>query len=132
MSSAITETARELRKEQTPAEKIFWEMVRGRKFLNIKFSRQFPVPVFVDGKRRFYIADFYSFELQLIVEVDGSVHDAQKEYDLQRTQILSRLGLRVIRFSNEEVSSDIDGVLKKLEQEIKNSPLWKRGARGEL
>ncbi|MGE3279255.1 MAG: endonuclease domain-containing protein [Candidatus Altimarinota bacterium] len=128
MGSVIVETARKLRKRQTPAEKIFWEEVRDRRYLNKKFSRQFPIPVWIDNSKRYFIADFYCYEHRLIVEIDGSIHDEQKEYDEFRTEVLKTLGMKVIRFTNDEVFSDIKEVMKKLELKIKKSPsLEERG-----
>lgn len=127
MGSLITEVARGLRRKQTPAEKIFWDQVRNRGFLNKKFSRQFPIPVFIDGKKRFFIADFYCFELQLVIEIDGLIHEKQKEYDQTRTQILNSLGMKIIRFSNQEVLANLDNVLKKLKKEIAFPSLKERG-----
>ncbi|MEO9886929.1 MAG: endonuclease domain-containing protein [Balneola sp.] len=103
----ITELARELRKNPTPSEKIFWELVRKRRFKELKFLRQKPfVYSQVWSKRYFYIADFYCAEHKLVIEIDGKIHDYQKEYDRQRTIVLENLGLKVIRFKNEELVNE--------------------------
>ena len=64
----------------------------------------------IDG----FIADFYCAKLRIVVEIDGGVHEQQKDYDRLRDEILQRRQLRVLRFSNEEVISDIHGVLDKI------------------
>ena len=80
---------RELRKNQTKIESIFWEAVRNRKFRNLKFNRQYPVFFDYYGKLRFFIADFYCYEYSLVVEIDGKIHDYQKEHDFYRTYIMN-------------------------------------------
>lgn len=103
----ITELARELRKNPTPSEKVFWELVRKRRFHGLKFLRQKPFVYSQYGtKRYFYIADFYCAEHKLVIEIDGKVHDHQKDYDQQRTIVLENLGLKVIRFKNEELVNE--------------------------
>ncbi|MFY0697939.1 MAG: endonuclease domain-containing protein [Balneola sp.] len=103
----ITELARVLRKNPTSSEKLFWELVRKRRFKGLRFIRQKPfVHTQYGNKRCFYIADFYCAEHKLIVEIDGKVHDYQKDYDRQRTVVLENLGLKVIRFKNEEVLNE--------------------------
>lgn len=98
---------RELRKNSTHTEKIFWEAVRNRKFMGKKFNRQFPLFYDMGGKESFYIADFYCHELKLIIEIDGGYHEKQKEYDKPRTEDINDLGLTVIRFTNSEISTDL-------------------------
>lgn len=97
--------ARQLRQEMTDAEKVLWEHLRARRFINLKFRRQHPLLEF--------IADFYCHELKLIVEVDGGYHgeDDVQYYDEERTKELQRYGYSVIRFMNEEVLGDIEEVL---------------------
>lgn len=103
----ITELARELRKNPTPFEKVFWELVRKRRFQGLKFLRQKPFLYSQYGsKRYFYIADFYCAEHKLVIEIDGKIHDYQKDYDQQRTIVLESLGLKVIRFRNEELMNE--------------------------
>jgi very-short-patch-repair endonuclease len=81
----------------TEAEKVFWGMVRGRKMFGLKFRRQ----QVIDG----FIVDFYCDSLGLCVEIDGSVHESeeQREYDRNRDEVLALRGLKVLRFSNDEV-----------------------------
>jgi very-short-patch-repair endonuclease len=103
--------ARELRRNQTKIEDLLWRNIRGRKFCNKKFNRQFPIIYQYDKKAHYFIVDFYCHEHKLIIELDGGYHSIpeQKEYDAWRTEILENLGLRVIRFKNEE------GIMKILE-----------------
>ncbi len=117
---------RELRKNSTHAEKLFWERVRNRKFLGLKINRQFPIFYDLFGKESFYIADFYCHEKKLVIEIDGEIHELQKEEDKIRTDILNALGLREIRFKNKEIENEIDSVLKKLEKILKVPSLAKR------
>ncbi len=89
---------RDLRKKQTNAEKIFWEAVRDRKFLNLKFLRQHPFFHDITGRESFFVADFFIFEKKLIIELDGTIHKYRLKQDEERTKILNYLGLNVVRF----------------------------------
>jgi very-short-patch-repair endonuclease len=71
-------------------------------------------------KETFFIADFYCHENRLVVEIDGRNHDLQKEYDELRTYIINHLGIEVVRFRNEEIEKDINGVLEKLKAVLSN------------
>jgi very-short-patch-repair endonuclease len=111
-------SCRELRKNSTNAEKMFWNKVRNHKFLGKKFYRQYPIFFDLLGKESFYIADFYCYEEKIVVELDGKIHDYQKENDKLRTEVINNKGIEVIRFSNYEVENDIDGVLYLLEKAL--------------
>jgi very-short-patch-repair endonuclease len=100
------ELAKQMRREMTYAERCFWNGVRGRKLHGLKFRRQ----QIIDG----FIADFYCNELRLIVEIDGGVHETQKDYDKLRDRIISRNEIKVIRFSNELVVDQFDTVAKRI------------------
>jgi very-short-patch-repair endonuclease len=107
----IYKFAGELRKNQTPAEKKLWEHIRNRKLSKCKFLRQHPIPYRnFNNKISYFIPDFYCVEKKLIIELDGKIHDFQKEYDNNREAILKDLNLRVLRFKNEELE-DIYKVL---------------------
>jgi len=100
----ITNLARKLRKEQTPSEKILWNELRNRKLYGVKFFRQHPLVYEEDrGIVHFFIPDFYSAEQKLVIELDGKIHEYQKNYDQERDFIIKKMGLTVIRFKNEEV-----------------------------
>lgn len=102
---AILARARELRRQMTPAEQKLWQQLRGKQFYQLKFRRQHPLDRF--------ILDFYCHQHQLVIEVDGNSHaePAQKAYDTTRTEWLEQRGLRVIRFSNRDVQTNLAGVL---------------------
>ena len=101
--------ARRLRQQQTPAEKKLWDYLRNRKFKSLKFRCQHPIDR--------YIVDFICMEKMLVVEVDGGIHQeaGQREYDNERTKDFKGYGLKVIRFTNEEVLDNVFDVLKKIE-----------------
>lgn len=102
-------TARELRKNLTPAERMLWVQLR-RKLQKLKFYRQFPIDR--------YIVDFYCPEKNLVIEIDGSIHDLadQKDRDELRSEVIESLGLRIIRFTNEDVLYDLRTVLKSIRE----------------
>ena len=111
----IKKCVRELRRNQTESEKIFWANVRNRKFLGKKFLRQHPIKFEYQGEKRFFVADFYCAEAKLIIELDGKIHDHQKERDQYRTYLLKTLGYRIIRFPNETIEKSLAKVFKTLE-----------------
>lgn len=102
------ELRRELRQSQTKAEQILWNELRSRRLANIKFRRQHSVGPF--------IVDFYCHEHQLAIEVDGSVHNKPEvqRNDAEREVILQDLGLTIMRFSNDDVLYNLQGVLNKI------------------
>ena len=104
--------ARKLRKNSTPQEKILWQIFRNHTFYGYEIRRQSPI-----GK---YIVDFVCKEKKIIIEIDGGQHNTQKNIllDEERTQYLMSKGYKVIRFWNNEVTGNIDGVYKKLQQEF--------------
>jgi leucyl-tRNA synthetase len=115
----ITLLARDLRKNQTPAEKILWEMLRKKQVIGYKFLRQHPIFYHLDGNWvDFYIADFYCSELKLIIELDGPIHDNNKEYDFERDSKLMNKGIQIVRIKNEELK-DIDLTMSKINSGIK-------------
>ena len=89
--------AKELRREMTPAEKILWQELRANR-LGVHFRRQQVIAGF--------IVDFYCHKSALVVEVDGDVHDLQQDEDARREKALIEMGLRVVRFGNDEVVRD--------------------------
>ena len=96
--------ARNLRKQQTDAEQILWLKLKNRRLLDVKFRRQFPIGP--------YIADFVCLELSLIIELDGSQHSEQ--VDNERSLILNQHGFRVIRFWNNDLFNNSDGVMEQI------------------
>ena len=108
------ELCRKLRRNQTKAEAIFWDAVRNRRFMGLKFYRQYPIFFDISGQETFFIADFFCFERQSVVEIDGKIHDYRKDHDEIRTYIINMKGIAVIRFRNEEIENNINGVLVRL------------------
>jgi adenine-specific DNA-methyltransferase len=103
---ALRPRARELRKNQTKAENMLWSTLRYRKRLGFKFRRQHVIDQF--------IVDFYCAEARLVIEIDGAVHELTGERDHARQEPLEALGLRVMRFKNDEVMRNLDGVMSRL------------------
>ena len=111
----VTDLCRHLRNNPTPTEKLLWKELRRRNVGGEKFLRQFPIFVPAPlGKKAFYIADFYCAKHKLVVEVDGPVHLLKKEYDDNRDLVMSEGGFNILRFTNDEVSADIDAVIERL------------------
>ncbi len=108
----ILDAAREQRKNPTQSEEILWQALRGRKLDGIKFRRQQPIGIF--------IADFYSSEYRLVVEVDGGIHEFQQGADAERDEIMRTLGLNVLRLPAELVESDLGGALEKIREFVAN------------
>lgn len=109
---------RDLRKNSTKAEDILWQELRNRKLLNKKFYRQYPLYFDLLGKETFYIADLYCYENKLVIEIDGGYHVRRKEQDELRTGIINLLGIKVIRFKNEEVEKNFKKVLEEIKKHL--------------
>ena len=106
VSYEMHERAKELRREMTREEKVLWKHLRTNKLNGLHFRRQ----QIVHG----YFADFYCHQHELIVEVDGGIHEMQKEYDADREAYLNALGFRIIRFTNDEINGNLKDVLQKI------------------
>jgi very-short-patch-repair endonuclease len=115
-NSKLFEFSKALRQKQTEAEDIMWQCLRNRKILGFKFRRQHPLDK--------YIADFYCYEVKLVVEVDGGIHNRleNREYDKGRSDELRELGITVIRFTNEEVSDHLEMVLNVIRGYLQPHP----------
>ncbi len=122
-----TRRSRSLREDQTPAEAKTWRALRGRGLGGFKFVRQEPIGP--------YFADFVCRDEKLIVEIDGATHSTDEElrHDARRTEFLQAQGYRLVRFVNEEVYRNMDGVLQtilaKLDEQAAKNPLPARGER---
>ena len=135
--------ARQMRREPTPATHKLWQHLRDRQLLGLKFRRQHTIDRF--------IVDFYCREAQLIIEVDGPIHDYSVEEDAIRQEFLESQGFQVLRFSNQEVLETIGSVLERIaaavqphppapspqegrgsEEQSPPSPLAERGLGGEV
>jgi len=111
--------ARGLRKRQTDAERALWSKLRNKQIEGVKFRRQQPI-----GS---YIVDFVSLERKLIIEIDGGQHNQRKvrEKDEEREKWLKEKGYQILRFWNNDVLTNIEGVLEKIKEtleEISPSP----------
>lgn len=120
LSEIAKHICRELRNNPTKAEIILWESLRRKKIFGKKFLRQYPFFHDITGKESFFVGDFYCHEEKLIVELDGKYHKYRLKADEERTRILNHLGLRVIRFTNEEVINNIDYVLSEIKKCFSN------------
>jgi len=105
------ERARALRKEPTLAEKKLWSVLRSNKLNGVSFRRQHAI-----GN---YIVDFVSIKKKLIIELDGGQHLEQTEYDEEQAKYLESQGYRVVRFWNNQVEKEMDGVVQGLDELLK-------------
>lgn len=108
-SPAIFDRAKELRKHMTPTERILWSKISNKK-LGVKFRRQHPI--------KNYIVDFYCHTSKIVIEIDGKIHDYQKEYDSGRQAEIEQFGIKVLRFTNQEIYEDIPSVINKIKEAI--------------
>jgi very-short-patch-repair endonuclease len=108
----ILERVRGLRRAQTPQEVILWSRLKNRRLKGQKFRRQYLI-----GK---YIADFVCFEKKLVIELDGWQHkiDEARKYDKERTQYLKKEGFSVVRFWNNDVNNNLEGVVFEIESAL--------------
>ncbi len=106
----LREFARKLGREQTDAEQLIWSLLRDRRLAGAKFRRQHPVEA---GGQRF-VLDFYSHDLKLAIELDGGQHQEQQQRDETRTTLLSGLGIKVVRFWNNDLLSQTESVLESI------------------
>ena len=102
--------SRAMRNQPTEAESILWSKLK-RKQLGSNFRRQHIIDRF--------IVDFYSLEKNLVIEVDGEIHDSQKERDKAREQLLMQLGCKIMRFTNNEVFYELDDVVRTIQEQLK-------------
>jgi very-short-patch-repair endonuclease len=105
--------AKELRRFETEAEKIFWAKLCKNQIMGLQFRRQHPINRF--------IADFYCARLKLVIDVDGGIHELpdNQEYDIERSEILNDFGITVIRFANEQIINDVKSVIQTIQKSIR-------------
>jgi very-short-patch-repair endonuclease len=101
----LTPVARKLRKDPTQAETRLWQYLRSKQIDNAKFTRQFPI-----GN---YVADFAERTLRIAIELDGGQH-ATSNTDAERTEVIELYGYRVIRFWNNDVLANTEGVIEEI------------------
>jgi len=111
-NKSLKNIARQLRNNMTDYERILWSKIRRKQLKGKQFYRQKII-----GN---YIVDFYCHSSKLVIEIDGSQHfeDEGKEKDKIRDKYLNDLGLKVMRFSNYEIKSNLNGVLKKIYENL--------------
>ena len=107
----LTKRARKLRREMTEAERRLWSNLRNRRLENSKFVKQFAIGP--------YVADFAARSLRLVIELDGGQHSEAK--DAARTKLIEEHGYRILRFWNNDVMDNTDGVLETITNEIRNA-----------
>ena len=107
---AIVAAARKLRRRSTDVERTLWQQIRNKQIAEFRFRRQRPI-----GK---YIVDFVCLDAKLIVELDGGQHGEDVAYDTRRTAFLESLGFRVLRFWNNEVIENMEGVLARVLEQL--------------
>lgn len=108
----MTNRAREMRKSPTPAEQKMWGILRNRQIDGHEFVRQYTIDQF--------IVDFCCRQKKLVIEIDGGIHAGQEEYDRYREDALVNLGYRVLRFTNNDVFSDLNSVVARIQEELKD------------
>ena len=106
-----------LRRQMTPQETLLWQNLRGNHLDNLHFRRQVTIDGFIAD-----FADFYCHEVGIVLEVDGAVHDKQQSYDRMRDQIIAARGLRILRFTNDEIEAQIASVLARIRAVAKEKP----------
>lgn len=108
----LFELAKELRNKPTETESFLWNYINKNQITGVRFKRQHPI--------LYFIADFYCHKAKLIIEVDGGYHQLpeQYEYDMNRDNELNDLGIKVLRFTNNEVLFQTEKVLQTIEKEI--------------
>jgi very-short-patch-repair endonuclease len=106
--------AKELRRNQTPEEGRLWQAVKAKRLAGAKFRRQVPIGP--------YVADFVCVAARLVIELDGSQHGEAVDKDAERTRYLEGKGYRVLRFWNNEVAHNLDGVIRAIERALREGP----------
>ena len=110
----LTKRARQMRTEMTEPETRLWLQLRAKRFDGVKFRRQ---KVIQDDFER-YIVDFAANDPKLVIELDGDTHAGSEAYDVARTRFLQSKGYRVVRFSNADVMTNLDGVLVRISEMV--------------
>jgi very-short-patch-repair endonuclease len=110
----MTSAARGFRQTPTRGEESLWRALKGGQLHECKFRRQHPVGPFV--------VDFFCASAQLVVEIDGPVHDTQRDRDDERQQLLETRGYRVLRIRSDDVENDLSGVLTRILEATNGRP----------
>ena len=114
--TTMLQRVRELRVKQTPAEQVLWELLRGRRFMGLKFRRQHQYGP--------YILDFYCAEKSVAVELDGEVHETpeQQDHDRARDNFLRSDGITVVRIANRDLFKDTERSLRAIQEACEAPP----------
>lgn len=112
-NSALKEKARELRNNSTRTEILLWTFLKGRQLRGYDFHRQKPIDE--------YIVDFFCSELSLAIEIDGLSHIGKELYDSKRQDRLEQLGVKFLRFKDEDVFYNCEYIVKEIEKWIDNN-----------
>jgi len=107
---SLKEKARELRNNSTNTEILLWKYLKDKQLCGLDFHRQKPIDEF--------IVDFFCPELMLAIEIDGLSHIGKEEYDMERQSKLEKLGVRFLRFKDEDVFYNCDFVMREIEKWI--------------
>ena len=113
LEGVTRQRARELRKNPTAAEKLLWARLR-RQHLGVRFRRQYPILGF--------FPDFCCLERGLIIEIDRDSHPERSQYDAWRTERLAPHGFQVLRFFNDEIRTNLDGVMETIWRALRSPP----------
>ena len=113
-----TARARSLRSNMTDVERRLWMALKGKQIAGYRFRRQHPIDT--------YIVDFACVERMLVIELDGSQHQNQEAYDEDRSRYLNQQGWQIVRFWNNEVLENLDGVLEVIVEKLKSTALSPR------
>jgi very-short-patch-repair endonuclease len=111
VSQTTRDRAIDLRSQATQLEKLLWSILRDRQLDGLKFRRQHPIEP--------YIVDFYCAEAQLVIELDGESHNGRESYDAERSKLSAKLGLNVMRITNDEVLTNLDGVAEGISSVVR-------------
>ena len=114
MQRNLIKRARDLRKNSTDAESLLWKHIRGKQLEELRFRRQCPFEK--------YIVDFICFEKKIVIEIDGGQHNIDNEKDIIRDNFFISKGYKVIRFWNNEVLKNIEGVIEVIREECVKTP----------
>ncbi|MEM1132232.1 MAG: DUF559 domain-containing protein [Pseudomonadota bacterium] len=107
-----TERAQELRRQATPAERKLWQYLSKRQLHGYKLSRQIPIDP--------YVCDFVCRSEKLIIELDGYSHETAQKANANRTRYLQQQGYRIIRFTNDNVFQNVEGVLVEIQKYLQS------------
>lgn len=123
--SSEKQKRQQLRKNMTKAEIMLWDKIRDRQLEGYRFRRQYSIANFV--------VDFYCPQFKLAIEIDGDSHFQKGiiEYDQARQKFIEAAGIKFLRFTNEDVYSNLDGVLEKIRQTLQNLTIYELKEQGK-